>query len=507
MTIRNEQLRRRKRSIERRLENSSAVDRGRPMLSPAGIKYELSERAHGICYGGIGAMLQFANKIGLTREIDQRLQLLMFHKPYHESDHVLNLAFNALCRGSCLEDIELRRNDEGFLDALGTERVPDPTTAGDFCRRFAEADIRTLMDVFDSVRMRVWSQQPARFFEQATIDMDGSLVETTGECKKGMDISYKGVWGYHPLIVSLAETGEVLRIVNRSGNRPSHEGAAKEVDSVIRLCEQAGFKRILLRGDTDFTQTTKLDEWDNNSKVRFIFGMDATANLQVLADDLPRGAWKRLRRPARYEVKTERRRKPRNVKERIVREREFENIRLESEDVAEFKYSPTACKKTYRVVVVRKNLAVEKGQNRLFNDYRYFFYITNDWESSPPEIVLSANQRCDQENLVEQLKNGVRSLTAPVDNLLSNWAYMVMTSLAWNLKAWFALSLPEDGRWIQQRQQEKRRVLSMEFKRFVGSFIMLPCQIVNTGRQIVYRLLGWNPDLPIFRRFLMVFQE
>jgi hypothetical protein len=477
------------------------------MLSPPGIKFELSERAQGICCGGIGAMLQFANKIGLTREIDQRLHLLMIHKPYHESDHVLNLAFNALCQGTCLEDIELRRNDEVFLNALGTERIPDPTTAGDFCRRFAEADIRTLMDVFDSVRLRVWSQQPARFFEQATIEMDGSLVETTGECKKGMDISCKGIWGYHPLIVSLAETGEVLRIVNRSGNRPSHEGAAKEVDSVIGLCEQAGFKRILLRGDTDFTQTAKLDAWDDNPKVRFIFGMDATTNRHVLADDLPRSGWKRLRRPARYKVKTERRRKPRNVKERIVREREFENIRLESEEVAEFKYSPTACKKTYRVVVVRKNLAVEKGQNRLFDDYRYFFYITNDWEASPQQIVLSANQRCDQENLIEQLKNGVRSLTAPVDNLLSNWSYMVMTSLAWNLKAWFALSLPEDGRWAEQRQQEKKRVLSMEFKRFVGSFIMLPCQIVKTGRRIIYRLLSWNPDLPIFRRFLMALQE
>lgn len=507
MSIRYEQLRSRKRRIERRLKHSSAQDRGRPMLSPAGIQYEFSERTHGICYGGIGAMLQFANKIGLTREIDRRLHLLMMHKPYHESDHVLNLVFNALCRGTCLEDIELRRNDEVFLDALGTERIPDPTTAGDFCRRFSESDIRTLMDVFDAVRLRIWSRQPTRFFQQATIDMDGTLVETSGQCKGGMDISYQGIWGYHPLLLSLAETGEVLRIVNRPGNRPSHEGAAAEVDSLIKLCEEAGFARILLRGDTDFTQTTKLDEWDSNPKVRFLFGSDATSNLHILADDLPRRAWKRLPRPARYQVKTERRRKPANVKEQIVREREFENIRLESEEVAEFNYSPTACRKTYRVIVLRKNVAIEKGQSRLFDDYRYFFYITNDGESSAQELVLSANDRCDQENLIEQLKNGVRSLSAPVDNLLSNWAYMVMTSLAWNLKAWFALSLSEQGRWAAQHREEKQYLLSMEFKRFLNRFMMLPCQIIKRGRQTIYRLLNWNPDLPIFRRFLMVLQE
>lgn len=503
MGIRSEPLRSRKRRIEQRLENSSCEDRGRPMFSAAGVQYELAERSRGIACGGIGAMLQFVEKIGLAREIDRRLHLLAIHRPYHESDHVLNLAFNAMCQGTCLEDIELRRNDEVFLDALGTERIPDPTTAGDFCRRFKECHIRTLMDVFDTVRRKIWSRQPSAFFRQATIDVDGTMVATTGECKQGMDISYKGVWGYHPLVVSLAETGEVLRIVNRSGNRPSHEGAAAELDSVIRLCEEAGFERIVLRGDTDFTQTTKLDEWDDNPRVRFVFGMDAKPNLHVLADDLAPDQWQRLRRPPRYQVKTEPRRKPRNVKERIVRERQFDNIRLESEEVAELEYSPTACKKTYRVVVVRKNLAIEKGQSRLFDDYRYFFYITNDWDSSPAEIVFSANDRCDQENLLAQLKGGVRSLSAPVDSLLANWAYMVMTALAWNLKAWFGLALPEGGRWAEKRRQEKRYVLTMEFKRFAGRFMMLPCQIVKTSRRIVYRLLGWNSDLPIFRRFLL----
>jgi hypothetical protein len=101
-------------------------------------------------------------------------------------------------------------------------------------------------------------------------------------------------------------------------------------------------------------------------------------NLIALAQDLPPAAWKRLIRPAKYEVSTPPRQRPENVKERIVRERGFDNIRLQSEQVAEWDYRPAKCRNTYRLVVVRKNLSVEKGEKVLFDDVRYFFYLTND---------------------------------------------------------------------------------------------------------------------------------
>jgi hypothetical protein len=498
------QLARRKRRMQQRLDQSNLGDCSKPMLTASNIQYEIGERGRGISYGGIGAMHLLVRKLGLAEAIDGRLHLLQIHRPYHESDHVLNFAYNALCDGTCLQDMELRRNDEVFLDALAARRIPDPTTAGDFCRRFQPEDVHTLLDIFNDIRTKAWAGQPAAFFEQARIDADGTLVDTTGACKQGMEIAYNGTWGYHPLVVSLANTGEVLSILNRAGNRPSHEGAAAEIDRAIRVCRAGGFRQILVRGDTDFTQTKHLDRWDDDG-VQFLFGVNVTANLHMRADDLPETAWQTLTRPPRYAVQTQPRRRPENVKEPIVVAREFENIRLVSETVAEFEYRPTACRQSYRLIVVRKNLSVEKGEQVLFDDYRYFCYLTNDRTSTPAAIVFRANDRCNQENLHAQLKHGVCALEAPVDTLVSNGAYMVMTALAWNLKAWLALQLPEQpGRWAERHHSEKHTVLTMEFKTFVNAFLRLPCQIIRTSRRLVYRLLAWNPWQPVFFRMLDV---
>jgi hypothetical protein len=495
------QLDRHKRRIASRLDKSKLGELGKPVFTASNIQYEIADRDRGIAYGGIGALHLLARRIGLIDALDDRLHLLKLHLPYHESDHVLNLAYNPLCDGTCLQDLEWRRNDEVYLDALGAQRIPDPTTAGDFCRRFRAADVHTLLDIFNEVRQRVWARQPPEFFREARLDMDGTMVETTGECKAGMDISYDGKWGYHPLVLSLANTGEVLSVLNRPGNRPSHEGAAAEVDRALRVCLEGGFARVLLRGDTDFSQTQHLDRWTDDPRVQFLFGLDCTANRHFLADELPHMSWAALQRPPRYEVKTGPRTRPENVKEQVVRERAFQNIVLQSEDVAEMPYRPVACRKSYRLIVVRKNLTVEKGELRLFDDYRYFFYLTNDRERPAAEIVFDANQRCNQENLHAQLKSGVRALTAPVDTLESNWAYMVMTALAWNLKAWWALwPVETPGRWQEQQRQQKATVLGMEFKTFKSAFLRLPCQIVRSGRRLIYRLLSWNPWQPLFFR-------
>ena len=471
------------------------------MMTAANVQYEIADRIHAVAPGGIGAVHLMARRLGLIDQIDRRLSLLKIHLPYHESDHVLNIAYNLIAGGTCLEHLELLRNNEVYLDALGARRIPDPTTAGDFCRRFSRGDIDTLQEVFNDIRVKVWQRQPKKFFDEAVIDADGTMVETTGECKEGMDINHKGQWGYHALLVSLANTAEPLYVLNRSGNRPSHEHAAEYFDRGVRLCRRAGFKKVLLRGDTDFTQSEHLDRWDDDG-VRFIFGIDAMANLYEKADNLPKSAWRRLKRRPKYEVKTSTRKKPKRVKQQIVEQRDFQDVRLMREYVAEFAYRPAKCQRTYRVVVVWKDLEVHQGQRKLFDDTRCFFYITNDWDRPADEIVIAANGRCNQEKVIGQLKSGVRSFTAPVDTLASNWAYMVIASLAWSLKAWAALLLPEKRRWKGQHQDEKRRLLRMDFATFRQALIQIPAQVVRAGRRTVYRLLAWNPWQHVFFRLL-----
>jgi len=469
------------------------------MYRARNIQYEHSDRVRGLASGGIGAMHRLVQHTGLVDAIDRRVELLKEHLPYHESDHVLGITYNVLCGGTCLQDIERRRQDEVYLDALGAQRIPDPTTAGDFCRRFDEPAIEALQTAINETRVRVWRAQPAAFFDEAIIDADGTLAETTGECKEGMDIAYTGVWGYHPLIVSLANTQEPLFLVNRSGNRPSAEGAAERFDQARTLCRDAGFRRITFRGDTDFSQTAHLDRWDA-AGVRFVFGYDARPNVIGCADALPADAWTPLVRRPRYHVQTEPRQRPVNVKAAVIVERAFKNFRLEAEAVAEFPYQPTACATPYRMVVVRKNISVEQGDHRLFDQIRYFFYLTNDQTTPAAAIVFLANDRCQQENLIDQLKHGVGATRMPVDALLSNWAYMVMAALAWTLKAWFALRLPVTGRWAARYAAEKAAVLQMEFKAFLHAFILIPVHVVRTSRRLVFRLLAWNPWQAVFLR-------
>ncbi len=493
-SVRN-RLKSRQRRVARRIDRANWNGQS-PMLATPAVQLELAERTQALSAGGIGVVQQLVRQLDVAGSINRLCPVLRLHLPYSEADHVLNIAFNLLAGGSCLEHLELRRNDEAYLDALGAQRIPDPTTAGDFCRRFSKLDVFALQEAFHEPRLKVWQLQPNAFFEQAIIEADGTMVETYGEKKAGIGMNYKGQWGYHPLVVTLANTREVLYLANRSGNRPSHENAAVYLDRSIALCRRAGFRRVLLRGDTDFSQTTQLDRWHSDN-VEFVFGMDAMPNLVELAENLPESAWQPLQRSAKTPGTTSQTRAKRpGYKEQFVIEKKYQNKRLEQEFVAEFDYQPAACCRAYRLVVLKKQVSVSRGQRKLFDETPYFFFITNLPQKSSParSIVKQSNARCDQENIIAQLKD-MAALSAPLHDLASNEAYMVMATLAWNLKSWLGLSITETGPPVakEKRKADKHRLVRMDFRTFRQSLIQIPAQIINSGRRLIYRLLTWTP--------------
>lgn len=475
----------RQRSIEERLGDRWQPLREAPVFEASNMVYEVAGRVQAVNCGGLGMMQTLVSQVGLGEAIDRELKLFKRHLPYHESDHVLSLVYMVLSGGQCLGDLESRRADEGFLLALGAERIPDPTTAGDFLRRFENGErVEALMTAINQARSRVWHVQPNERRRLARIDVDGTIVETEGETKQRMDVSYDGRWGFGPLVISLANSGEMLYAVNRPASRPSHDGCAPWIDKAVDWAlADAGFKKVRVRGDSDFSLTANFDRWTDRG-VEFVFGMDAHPSFVRRAEALADSAWRRFRRASN--ARHSKRRRAPNVKREVVQSKGYRDLTLAEEHVAELEYRPTKAKRSYRLIVLRKKIHVTEGQLHLPDDVRYRFYVTNVSKArlGAAAVVRESNARCNQENLIEQLKNGVQATRLPVREFYGNWAYLVIAALAWNLKAWAGLLLPED--------LQARAILRMEFRRFLNEIMLLPAQILTSGRRRIFRLLAIN---------------
>lgn len=447
----------------------------RPVFGHPKLHAEI-ESSEATSMGGLALAARLTAALGIAKLIDRGLSLLRTHRPFHESDHVLTHAYNLFAGGSAIEDIADLQQSEPIRRILGASRIPDPTTAGDFLRRFDESAVRSLDHAVDSAHLQAWSKSKGRKKQRlGIVDLDSHVHHVYGHQKEGADFTYKGGFGYHPLVISLAESQECLRLVARPGNVPSAQGAAEHLKDLVPLLK-GRFRRVLVRGDSAFADQAILDVCDAEG-MYFAMVSAKRRNFEDLADAIPERRWRPFRASDKAPPPRNRRRKRRgNLRRKRARERGKRDLKLEKQWIAEIEYQPTQSKRPYRLIVRRQRIE-ESNQGELFELWRYRFVLTSlPRSTSTEEAVRQTYRRCDQEKVIEQLQSGIAAMKMPTGTLLANHAYLVCARLAQNMKAWLAmLALPaETIRW--------------EWKRFRRSFVYVSARVITSGRRWIIRL-------------------
>jgi len=463
-----------------------------PVFSNRRVRVQISQRGKVTPYGGLCLAHDLAARLELDRDMNGSIRLLKLHMPYFESDHILAHVYNLYVGGCCIEDLANLQHSDAVKHLLGACRIPDPTTAGDFLRRFEPYHLKQFQAVIDRAREKVWRKLPRSRKKVATVDLDSTVKEVHGECKQGADFSYNGKWSYHPLLATLAETNEPLRTINRPGNAASADGSAEVLHEVLPMVGRH-FNTVFVRGDSKFYQRATIAQCERHG-ARFAFVMDGYAVLHELADSLSKKAWKpfsahQAEKVAQATVDKKTRRKRKRLRAKRARQRGYTTLATTKQWVAEFDYTiPRGGKdrdegltgKTYRVAVKRQRVEVSEGQSHLFTEYRYRFVITNIPRShmDPSEVFCFAYGRCDQENIIEQFKNGIAAMRMPTGELLANTAFLMAGQLAWCLRSWLsALALPkETTRW--------------EWKWFRQAFVYIAAKITHSARRAKVYLAG-----------------
>jgi hypothetical protein len=435
-------------------------------------------------YGGLCLVSQLGYRVRFHDEVGRHVSVLKIRQGYRESDHLFHMLSGVFAGAGCIEDLGQLQSDANYRRMLGVSRVTDPTTMGDFLRRFGRSDLNGLKDAIWGMRRRVWRKLGGRLGSHASLDLDSRVCPVYGNQKQGADYSYKGSFAYHPEMLSLAETGEWLDVVNQPGNEVSGgRGAYLLRRNLPQVRER--FASVCIRGDTKFGRTDVLKvAAGHDARVCLCWASHPT--VVKAADDLPDTAWRRLERRAEptHTASVRRRKRGRNLRRMKARRRGYTDKKLKSEQVAEFAYHPTHNKakmdSSYRMIVIRKQIEVA-GKTGLFNQYEYRFILTDLHEPRLDRIVRYAYGRSNQENLIEQAKNGVSAFRMPTAELLANEVWMTVAMLAQDFKSWICLlGLGRDK-------------LGWEWKRFRFHFVYLVARTRRAARQVQLWLSPTHP--------------
>lgn len=453
---------------------------------------ESDERGEITHYGGLVLAQQFVRRFQVAQRLDNALTLFKRHAPYHESDHVLALAYTLYADGTCLEDQAVLQGSEAVRRLVGACRIPDPTTAGDFLRRFRSVqDIERLSGVTDEVQEAVWSKLPRKIrrrrkkHELALVDLDGHIKPLYGVQKEGADFSYDGRWSYQPLVVSLGGSGECLKVVNQPGSARPSDAAAQAVKEVLARVRRH-FRNAIVRGDTDFDRSDVFNAAIDEGAY-FAIGARVYPNRAARVERIAEENWKPFfpRAERKQRSGSSRHGHTANYRRQKAAERGFRTLRTIAQWLSEIDYQPHGLDSPCRMIVRRVLIEENDGQGALFQHFRYRLVLTNLPRSyTARQIIDVTYQRCDQENVIEQFGQGIAGWRMPVAEFRGNSAWLEIARLAWNLGKWIAqIALPSEvARW--------------EWKRFRRHFVYIAAKVLKLGRSWVVRLAGSHRFLP-----------
>ena len=437
-----------------------------------------NKRSPLLSYAGITPVRNFISKLDIASTIDSSVSVLKRHNPYFESDHVLNFVYNFLTGGEVINDIERLQEAEGFLRILGTERIPDPTTAGDFLVRFHEKDIANFQDSLDTMQDAAFSLLDKKRKKMATIEQDSSIHEVYGEKKEGADYAYENTYSYLAQYVTLAETGDVLHQDLREGNCYATEGLSTILPGIIDRVSKH-FKHIRYRADSASYDKDIVKSCEQRG-VEFYISAKQTRKLVRAVQTIEEREWKCFRSmkltPATAETPVKKRKKRKNQKRAVKDRRKPHRQRRGKIQIASFQYQPQGWDKPYRFIAKRTEVVDEHGQQYLEEGLRKYIYhiiVTNNTDASDTRAMHVAQGRSNQENLIKDFKYGLGLSHVPTGFFLANRMYFKIAALAWNIKTWM-LNLLSIGDGAVLR-----------FKRFLYLWINHACIVSKTGRDTI----------------------
>ena len=361
---------------------------------------------HAVASAGLILPATLAARLGIEALADELIDLGDKPGAHRPGRKVMTLIHSVILGGDCIDDADVLR--AGSTGSVLGHRVMAPSTLGTFLRSFTFGHVRQLDRLAEAVLTRAWAAGAGPGEAPMTFDVDSTITEVHGDQKQGAAYGYTRQFGYHPLLATRADTGEVLHIRMRKGSANSGRGAERFVNELVARVRRAGATGPLtMRADSAF-HSNKVIKACRRLKVAFSITVNQNTTVRAAIDSIPEESWTSIEYPEGGLAE--------------VAETEYQDMRL----------------------IVRRTRLVGP-QAKLWPDWRHHAFVTNRVGTT---VDLDADHRRHAvvELAIRDLKEGAGLCHCPSGKFFANSAWAVVVTLAHNIIRWIAaLGLRIDG--------------------------------------------------------------